>query len=159
MGCCGSTSEPDKLLNPDTYRSAATFRSDGSLPEEWKQMLSSGDERAITIRHNHHLVTIEFEHLPLGLKLTSDVNGKDAYVTKIKESNNEDLTNSNLALKSKLLKVDGTNIEGEFIDHITATIQQKTENLPFTLTFCLPGGLDSDERPDPSPDRVLPSSS
>lgn len=104
-------------------------------------------------RNPKHVFKIKFKNpKPLGMAITSESNGLCAYVTKTDPKQNKTIKKKKLPLKSKLLKVNGVNVENEKINQITELIRaEMNSSTPLVLTFCHPDGLEPDEYPDPSP--------
>jgi len=102
-------------------------------------------------RDPKHVFTIKFKNKPLGIVLTSDAGGRSAYVTQVNGKKNKAVKKNRLPLKSKLLKLNGKDVELDQIDDITAVIVESMKNFPLELTFCHPDGLNENEVPDPSP--------
>lgn len=102
-------------------------------------------------RDPKHVFVINFTKLPLGIIITSQINGTCAYVTTTDEEKNEAV--KKLPLNSKLLQVNDQDVEMEKIKTITRLIIKYAKTLPLRLTFCHPSGLLSSEFPDPNPIR------
>jgi len=100
-----------------------------------------------------HIFDITFEKTPLGIVLTSSLDGSCAYVTNINEQKNEALNNGKLPKNSKLLRVNDEDVEFEKIYTILNVVTRDVKTLPLKLTFCHPDGLGDDEIPDPCPGR------
>jgi len=121
--------------------------------EEIAQQAESPEEEAAQkplYREPKHIFSMTFKKKPLGLELTSDVAGRCAYVTELDRKVSKDIR-KNLPLNSKLLMVNGVDVELEHIDYITEMIVKNSKILPMKLTFCRPSGLIDDEVADPNP--------
>jgi len=92
-------------------------------------------------------ITVLFEACKIGLKLTSDVNGNDAYVTDIDVEKNPRFKEQSLELYSKILKINDEPVESKSLYEISKLIEAAC-SLPFTVTFCKPRGLSINEKPD-----------
>jgi len=102
-------------------------------------------------RDPKHIFDIIFTQRPLGVHLTTDSKGKCAYVTETSAVKNKVVDKNKLPKFSKLIRVNNINVEYEDFDIILMLVFNKMKDLPMTLTFCHPDGLDEDERPDPNP--------
>jgi len=109
---------------------------------------NSEDSSTTYCKRDDYVFDITFQKRPLGIILTSAFDGSCAYVTDINRQN-EAVKNHKLPLYSKLLKVNGNDVELWNIVTITDVIVELAEDPPLTLTFCHPEGLRYDEIPDP----------
>jgi len=98
-------------------------------------------------RNADDVITVLFEACKIGLKLTSDVNGNDAYVTDIDLEKNPRFKEQSLELYSKILKINDEPVESKSLYEISKLIEAAC-SLPFTVTFCKPRGLSINEKPD-----------
>jgi len=101
-------------------------------------------------RDPKHIISIVFKTQPLGINFTSSVDGTSAYVTKVVEESNEAIKDSKLPLDSKVLTINGTDVELSEFDDIIKLLVNGLNTLPLELTFCHPDGLDQNEVPDRS---------
>jgi len=101
-------------------------------------------------RDPQHIFTIKFKKKPLGIALTSSIKGYCAYVSDVNGKKNRAVKKNKLPLKSKLLKVNGKDIEMNKLDDITKEIVEGLKKLPMELTFCHPDGLGEEETADPN---------
>jgi len=96
-------------------------------------------------RNPKYLIHLTFWKKPLGVVLTSDIEGNCAYVTEVDEEVNNE-ARSELPVSSKLVRVNGKNVESVTMDDIKEMIFESLETFPLSLTFCHPDGLGIDER-------------
>jgi len=147
--------EPNNPMNPeDPDEQPVAPEQEGSQEDSFREPEVKEETpplRTPIERDPTYLLTLKFENTPLGMVLTSAPNGQSAYVTEVKEEKNDAYKNDKLPLKSKLLKVNGKDIELDSIDDITHAIIEGIRSLPLELTFCHPDGLNEDEEPDPFP--------
>lgn len=115
------------------------------------KLISKDEDLKLPERDPKYIFDIKLKKRPLGIVLTSSMNGTCAYVTKVRKKKNKSIRKGKLPKNSKLLKVNGTNIEMDDINKITELILKDLKRLPLTLTFCHPDGLRDDEIPDPNP--------
>jgi len=102
-------------------------------------------------RDPQHIFTITFKKKPLGISLTSSIKGFCAYVSEVNGKKNKAVKKNKLPLKSKLLKVNGKDVEMDKLDDIVAAMNEGLKKLPMELTFCHPDGLVAEETADPNP--------
>jgi len=163
MGCGGSAKSPDKpikmmdevaegeksgeLIEDELGEDQLAEEAPGE-PEEVKEEIPSQAE--LVERDPKHIFTVKFKKKPLGIILTSARDGACAYVTDV-DGKNKAVRKNNLPIGSKLLKVNEADVEMEQINDVTDLILDGLKNLPMSLTFCHPDGLNDDEIPDPDP--------
>jgi len=102
------------------------------------------------VRDQKHIFEITFSRIPLGVILTSSIDGTSTYVTGT-DGNNDEVTDKNLPKDSKVLKVNDVDVELQTLEETSELLNKVMKELPFTMTFCHPDGLDEDERQDPDP--------
>jgi len=102
-------------------------------------------------RDPQHIFTIKFKKKPLGISLTSSIKGFCAYVSQVNGKKNKAVKKNKLPLKSKLLKVNGKDIEMDKLDNIIVAMVEGLKKLPMELTFRHPDGLGKGETADPNP--------
>merc|ERR1719192_2274918 len=150
MGCsCGTYENLDEVLdNPmDRVGESKQWTADKEkdVEPEGEASIETKLPETQVERDAKHLFTIKFKKKPLGVILTSQPDGKGAYVTKVDKKANKAVKKNKLPLKSKLLKVNDSDVELQYIDDITELIVESLKKLPMTLTFCHPEGLNKDE--------------
>jgi len=102
------------------------------------------------VRDQKHIFEITFSRIPLGVIFTSSNDGRSTYVTGT-DGNNDEVTDKNLPKNSKLLKVNDVDVELQTLEETTELLNKLMKELPITMTFCHPDGLEEDERQDPDP--------
>merc|ERR1719320_87389 len=102
------------------------------------------------VRDLKHIFEITFSKIPLGVIFTSSFYGTCAYVTGT-DGENDEVTDDNLPKDSKLLKINDCDVEWQTLDKTAQLLNKLMDDLPITMTFCHPNGLDEDERQDPDP--------
>jgi len=102
------------------------------------------------VRDQKHIFEITFSRIPLGVIFTSSTDGTCTYVTGT-DGNNDEVSDKNLPTNSKVLKVNDVDVELQTLEDTTELLKLLMKELPITITFCLPDGLDEDERQDPDP--------
>jgi len=147
MGCGGSkkTNKPSAppMSDPNAGIVAPKQKKNEGAPGEPEEEKGPGK------RNPDHIFTITLKTRPFGVILTSNVDGICAYVTSTNPESNSAV--ETLPLKSKLLKVNDTEVELDDFASITSLIIEKSKELPLVLTFCHPDGLAAGEEADPDP--------
>jgi len=160
MGCCsGSTENTGSLANPmdseDSEEQPGEPSVEGSREDSLHGELEVKEkplqEQVPIIRDPKHVFSIKFKKKPLGIVLTSANDGTSGYVTEVNGKKNKAVKNDKLPLNSKLLKLNGKDIELHQIDDITEVMVESMNSMPLELTFCHPDGLTANEVPDPNP--------
>jgi len=141
--CCGSA-EP----NPDAIDNVLS--AEVNQNEKPPEMKDEATPPAPLKRDPKHIISIVFKTQPLGLNFTSCSDGTSAYVTKAVAELNEAIADSKLPLDSKVLTVNGADVELFEFDDIIKIIMDGLKTLPLEFTFCHPDGLSQNEVPDPS---------
>merc|ERR1711920_740577 len=101
-------------------------------------------------RDSKDIFEITFTKIPLGVIFTSSINGTCTYVTGTNGKNDE-VTEKDIPKDSKLLKINDVDVEWLTLDKTTVLLREFMKDLPITMTFCHPDGLDEDEKQDPEP--------
>jgi len=159
MGCSESAEKPDTPTNPmdseDLVKQpgepCVEVSKESSLEGEPELKEDPPQKQLPIARDSKHVFSIKFKKKPLGIVLTSATDGTSAYVTEVNRKKNKAVKNYNLPLNSKLLKLNGKDVELDQIDDITEVIVESMNNMPLELTFCHPDGLNENEIPDPHP--------
>jgi len=116
---------------------------------------NSQEPRKTRVRDPKHVFDITFTKSPLGVKFTSSRSGKCVYVTETDGKVNQAVNDSKLPKDSKLLKINNIDVESQAINDTVILIRKEIQNLPMTMTFCHPDGLEEHERQDPHPKLLL----
>jgi len=159
MGCAGGTENGAALDEPLNLNDAVhNVKPDVAVEENLEQEGEVSNEPEVKVvkeqtpipeepaeRDPQHIFTIKFKKKPLGIALTSSMKGFCAYVSEVNGKKNKAVKKNKLPLKSKLLKVNGKDIEMNKLDDITAAIVEGLIKLPMELTFCHPDGLGEEE--------------
>jgi len=156
---CSSTKDQSAVLqkNPLLVQKSKTHPAEIDAFEQASEekssaiLISKDEDLKLPERDQKYIFDIELKKLPLGIVITSAKDGTSAYVTKVHKKKNKSLRKGKLPLNSKLLKVNGTNIEKDGINKIIDSILKEVKHLPLTLTFCHPDGLRDYEIADPNP--------
>jgi len=111
------------------------------------------------VREEKHIFKIAFTQPKLGIVLCSDINSNCAYVTIVDEEKNPMFKDVELPKYSKVLRVNGVDVEMSKFRRIVNCIKEGKEHLPVTITFCHPDGLGEDEVPESNPPTLTRSSS
>lgn len=150
--CCSRRAEDSSGVSTkqsDSVRTSIEHSKDETV--EIGEPFAGDETSTLHERDPKHIFDITFKKRPLGVHLTTDSNGKCAYVTQTNGKKNKAVDKNKLPKYSKLLKVNDINIELEEFDVILMLIVNKMKDPPLTLTFCHPDGLARDEFPDPNP--------
>jgi hypothetical protein len=129
---CGET-------NPGAVDSVEVLQDLKGQPSEE----SSTKERK---RDERYIFDITFNTRPLGIVVKSSSNGTCAYVTDRNVEENRAV--ENLPIKSKVLRVNGVDVEMLHINEITAIVSNESK-MPLKISFCHPDGLSKSEASDP----------
>merc|ERR1719193_565615 len=138
--CCGSGTE-SRYQRPEVLALAVLSKKESMSTDV------SEKNTAETSARDGDDITVLFEACKIGLKLTSDVHGNDAYVTDIDVEKNPRFKEQSLELYSKILKINDEPVESKSLFEISKLIEAAC-SLPFTVTFCKPRGLSINEKPD-----------
>lgn len=152
--CCMLRAQDDWRL--DRIPSSAFMSTpEADLYEEAKesQGWNSGCYSSNLQRHEKDIVKVFHKSGRLGLTLTSDFRGMDAYVTTIDLEKNKMLEDTGLVLNSKVLQVNDQSVESKPLPEISKSIIACRN--PYTITFCKPCGLMETEKPDVAPAKEL----
>jgi len=159
MGCSESAEKPGTPINPIYSQGREKQPGEPSVEGSWEDSLQgqtegkveSSQEQVPIVRDSKHVFSIIFKKKPLGIVLTSAIDGTSAYVTEVDGKKNKAVKNYKLPLNSKLLKLNGKDVELDQIDDITEAIVESMKSMPLELTFCHPDGVNDNEFPDPNP--------
>jgi len=113
----------------------------------------------VPVREEKHIFTLTFRQPELGLVVNSDDDSNCAYVTVVDEDKNPMLKDVELPKHSKVLQVNGVDVEILTFPKIVDSIKEGKKHLPLTITFCHPDGLGENEVPDLNPLTIMRSSS
>jgi len=102
-------------------------------------------------REEKYIFDITFKQPHLGIVVNSGVDGYSAYVTDADTERNPMLKDVDLPKHSKVLKVNGDDVEMWTLQKMVDSIIKIKENPPLTITFCHPDGLGENEVPDLNP--------
>jgi len=145
--CCAAKIDDELIESTKVLASIYDEPELGTYIEEVKPETKDCSDLLGNSRTKEHIVTLVMKSGKLGLILTSDSEGKDAYVTKIDHEKNRNLKKSGVQLYSKLIKVNDQSVESKPITIISKLIIA-ARIAPLTLTFCKPTGLNLNEKPD-----------
>jgi len=110
-------------------------------------------------REEKHILNIIFKQPQLGIVVNSGIDGYCAYVTAFDKEKNPMLKEVDLPKFSKVLLVNGVDVEMWPLQKMVDSIIKFKENPPLTITFCHPHGLGENEVPDLNPLTIKRNSS
>lgn len=102
-------------------------------------------------REEKHILDVIFKQPQLGIVVNSGSDGICAYVTDADKEKNPMLKEVDLPKNSKLLRVNGKDVEFWTLQKMVDLIMKEKENPPLEITFCHPDGLGENEVPDMNP--------